>query len=192
MRYDNATFPDRYHGLDYRIGAISTAHRYGTLMIISRSDGSDYTFPHFRPGLGVRHKKLHTYEGVCDAVVGGDANPDKAFSGQNTHFQETSPPKEDRFSHSSTLPCIQQLEKCCPNMLYGGSKLRVQLYSGLIIKIFITSQQRKPGGYVDLSNIPYSMLFRTGRYFRTKSTVFGPAKLRRFFVRSRLFFISRK
>ena len=29
-------------------------------------------------------------------------------------------------------------------------------------------------------SIPYLMLFRTGRYFRTKSTVFGPLQLRRF------------
>ena len=55
MRYDNAEFPDQYHGLDYGIGAISTEHRYGNLMIMSRSDGGDDTLPHFRADLGIRH-----------------------------------------------------------------------------------------------------------------------------------------
>ena len=72
-------------------------------MIMSRSDGGDDTFPHFRAGLGIRRKKLHTNEGDCDAIVGANANQDHVFSGEHTHFQETSPLIGDRDLHRSTL-----------------------------------------------------------------------------------------
>ena len=60
--------------------------------------------------------------GDCDAIVGANANPDNAFSGENTHFKETSPLKEDQVLHHLTILCIQKSEKCCPNILYGGVK----------------------------------------------------------------------